>query len=80
VLSRATAILAVIFMLNSLLLTYLSAHDTTAPQKTLLDRAAETQPARPVTGSAAPSDVVPAPVTPPASAPTAPAQSPATQP
>ena len=47
VLSRATAILAAIFMLNSLLLTYLSAHDTVTPQKTLLDRAAETQPALP---------------------------------
>ena len=81
VLSRATAILAAIFMINSLLLTYLSAHDTRAPPRTLLDRAAETQPAPPAAGSVPPSgNVGPAPAAPPAAAPTAPAQSPATQP
>jgi len=81
VLSRATAILALIFMLNSLLLTYLSAHATSIPQKTLLDRAAETQPATPAASSAAPAGkVAPAPAGTPGAGPTLPAPSPAPQP
>jgi len=66
-------------MLNSLLLTYLSSHSTTAP-KTLLDRAAETQtqPAVPLTS---PSLTTPAPSMPPGAPATAPAQqAPATTP
>jgi preprotein translocase subunit SecG len=42
VLSRATAVFATIFMLNSLALTYLTSHTKTT-QRTLLDRAAEVQ-------------------------------------
>src|SRR5277367_2974394 len=38
-LSRATAIFAAIFMINSLALTYLGAHSAAAPQRTLLDEA-----------------------------------------
>ena len=74
-LSRATAVAAAIFMINSLLLTYLSAHSSSAPQKTLLDRAADSQPApsSAPSGAAAPAiTATPAPATSPA--PTAPAQ------
>src|SRR3977135_954426 len=60
-LSRATAVFAAIFMLNSLLLTYLSSHSTTAP-KTLLDRAPKTQP-HPAMPLTAPSLTTPAPST-----------------
>ena len=76
VLSRATAVFAAVFMLNSLLLTYLSAHSGSAPQKTLLDRAADTQPApaSAPAGAAPGVTVAPAPVTAPATAPSAPAQ------
>ena len=62
VLSRATAVFAVIFMLNSLLLTYLSSHSVTAP-KTLLDRAAEIQTAPAVPQTTAPPASAPAPST-----------------
>ena len=62
VLSRATAVFAAIFMLNSLLLTYLSSHSAAAP-KTLLDRAAETQTAPAVPQTTAPAATVPAPST-----------------
>ena len=38
-LSRATAVFAAIFMINSLVLAYLGAHSAAAPQRTLLDEA-----------------------------------------
>ena len=73
-LSRATAVFAAIFMINSLALAYLgtSASKQQEAQKTILDEAATPQPKpAPATGSSAPSSV---PATPP---PVAPAQSPA---
>lgn len=42
-LSRATAVLAAIFMVNSLALTYMGTHTAAAPQKTILDEASETR-------------------------------------
>jgi preprotein translocase subunit SecG len=65
-LSRATAIFAAVFMLNSLALAYVGRNNTEAP-KTILDTASETVPA-PVTTPRTP---VPAPAAP---APSAPAQ------
>src|SRR3974390_3430538 len=44
-LSRATAILAAVFMINSLLLAYPGEHQS-APPKSILEPAAETAPAR----------------------------------
>jgi preprotein translocase subunit SecG len=76
-LSRATAVFAAIFMINSLWLAYLgtSASKQQDAQKTILDEAATPQPKpAPATGSSAPS---PVPATPP---PAAPAQSPAPAP
>jgi preprotein translocase subunit SecG len=76
-LSRATAVFAAIFMINSLWLAYLgtSASKQQDVQKTILDEAATPQPKpAPATGSSAPS---PVPATPP---PAAPAQSPAPAP
>ncbi len=43
-LSRATAVLAAIFMVNSLALTYMGTHSAAAPQKTILDEASERAP------------------------------------
>src|ERR1700742_200529 len=43
-LSRATAIFAAIFMLNSLALAYMGTHVKTEPPKSILDEAAETAP------------------------------------
>ena len=40
-LSRATAVFAAIFMVNSLVLAYLGAHQSAEPQRTLLDEAAD---------------------------------------
>jgi preprotein translocase subunit SecG len=76
-LSRATAVFAAIFMINSLWLAYLgtSGSKQQEAQKTILDEAATPQPKpAPATGSSAPSSV---PATPP---PAAPAQSPAPAP
>jgi preprotein translocase subunit SecG len=76
-LSRATAVFAAIFMINSLWLAYLgtSASKQQDAQKTILDEAATPQPKpAPATGSSAPS---PVPATPP---PAGPAQSPAPAP
>ena len=76
-LSRATAVFAAIFMINSLALAYLgtSASKQQEAQKTILDEAATPQPKpAPAAGSSAPSSV---PATPP---PAAPAQSPAPTP
>ena len=91
-LSRATAVFAAVFMLNSLWLAYLGTETSKAAeaQKTILDEAATPAP-KPATGadssapptpptsapSSAPSS---APVTPPASAPPAPSSSPAPKP
>ena len=71
-LSRATAIFAAIFMLNSLALAYMGTRSATEPQKTILDEALDTKP-KPAPGasSTAPSS---APATAPA---TTPAPSPA---
>ncbi len=76
-LSRATAIFAVIFMLNSLALAYVGSHPVAADtQRSILDEAAEkskTAPALPTTTLPA----APLPAAPPASAPTpAPAEPP----
>jgi preprotein translocase subunit SecG len=64
-LSRATAILAGIFMLNSLGLAYMGTRPTAQP-KSILEEAGETKPS-PAAGSAAPVQKAPAPA--PASAP-----------
>jgi preprotein translocase subunit SecG len=58
-LSRATAILAGIFMINSLALAYLGARPTEQP-KSILEEAGETKPAT-VPGAGAPAQKVPAP-------------------
>ena len=74
-LSRATAIFAAIFMLNSLALAYIGTMTAKETPKTILDEAATPQPKpAPATGGAAPSSV---PATP---APAQPAQSPAPPP
>jgi preprotein translocase subunit SecG len=70
-LSRATAIFAAIFMVNSLLLAYLGTRQAVETPKTILDEAATTAPAVP----APPGSSVPAPATQaPAPAPAAPPQ------
>ena len=70
-LSRATAILAAVFMINSLALAYMGTREPTERPKTLLDQAATpTQPA-PATGTSAPP--APAAQTPAPAAPAAPA-------
>jgi preprotein translocase subunit SecG len=68
-LSRATAILAAIFMINSLALAYMGTRAVEAP-KTILDEAASSKPAA-IAGKPAP---------PPASAPAGPASAPASTP
>ena len=77
-LSRATAVFAAIFMINSLALAYLgtSSSKQEEAQKTILDEAATPQPKpAPTTGSSAPASV---PATPPPAAPVStPAPSPA---
>jgi preprotein translocase subunit SecG len=75
-LSRATAIFAAVFMLNSLALAYMGTHQAAEQPKTILDEAAGTAPATsqqpaipaPATGSSvpAPADTVPAPAATPA--------------
>ena len=60
-LSRATAIFAAVFMLNSLALAYMGTQQAAAQPKTILDEAAETAPAAPANGVKVP--VVPAPAT-----------------
>jgi preprotein translocase subunit SecG len=80
-LSRATAILAAVFMLNSLALAYMGTHQAAQQPKTILDEAAGTstpEPANdasktpavpaPATGSSAPATPAPAPSTTPAPA------------
>jgi preprotein translocase subunit SecG len=64
-LSRATAIFAAVFMINSLLLAYTGTKQSQAQPRTILDEAAESA-AKPPAGSAKP----PSPATVPAPAPT----------
>jgi len=74
-LSRATAIFAAVFMINSLLLTYVGTKVSDAQPRTILDQAVEGQPKTP-----AGAVKTPAPNTatvPPASAPTPPPTAPA---
>jgi preprotein translocase subunit SecG len=52
-LSRATAIFAAIFMVNSLALAYMGSHTKAEQPKTILDTAAETAPAVPAPASSA---------------------------
>src|SRR5215831_12995437 len=54
-LSRATAIFAAIFMVNSLALAYMGTHAKTEQPKSLLEQAASSKPATPATAPAAPS-------------------------
>ena len=68
-LSRATAIFAAIFMINSLLLAYTGTHSTEAP-KTILD---EVAPAKPAPARGAPPASPATTPAPPASTPAAPA-------
>jgi preprotein translocase subunit SecG len=70
-LSRATAIFAAIFMLNSLALTYLATHSH-EQTKTILDIAG--QPQAPAAGTTRPSNSAPAPQRAPAPRPSAPPQ------
>jgi preprotein translocase subunit SecG len=68
-LSRATAVFAAIFMLNSLALAYMGTRSNETQQKTLLEEAAETH-QHPLTPGTAPGS---APATPTSSQPAAPA-------
>ena len=88
-LSRATAIFAAIFMLNSLLLTYMGTHGAAAPPKSILDTVGEKSSgkANGITPGVTPAPAAPASggsnmsTTPaPAPAPTAPASSAPAQP
>jgi preprotein translocase subunit SecG len=62
-LSRATAVFAAVFMINSLVLAYLGAHQVAAPQRTVLDEAldAKAKSPPPVTVPATPAPAVSAP-------------------
>jgi preprotein translocase subunit SecG len=73
-LSRATAILAAIFMVNSLALAYMGTRAVEAP-KTILDEAASSKPP-----ASAPAASAGKPAPPPASAPAGPASAPASTP
>jgi preprotein translocase subunit SecG len=80
-LSRATAIFAAVFMINSLLLTYVGTKVSQAQPKTILDEATEGTPKTPAGAAQTPAPntatvPAPAPVTPPSPAP-APAPAPA---
>jgi preprotein translocase subunit SecG len=77
-LSRATAIFAAIFMINSLLLTYLGTKASEVQQKTILDEAGQTAPKTPA--GAAPGSNSPAPAPLPPATTTAPAPSPSPSP
>jgi len=79
-LSRATAVFAAIFMINSLALAYLSTSTSKQEQaqKTILDEAAMPRPKSPPAGGSAAPPALPA--TPAPAAPAAPAQNPAPSP
>lgn len=72
-LSRATAIFAAIFMINSLALAYIGTTTSKERQKTILEEAAESGKAAPAAGTLPPAS---APAQAPASAPAAPPVSP----
>jgi preprotein translocase subunit SecG len=76
-LSRATAVFAAIFMVNSLALAYMGTKSSEVQQNTLLEEAAQTHPKQPgaAPGTAAPAHPAPA-GQPPASAPANPAPTP----
>ena len=80
-LSRATAVFAAIFMINSLALAYLGTTAGKEQQKTILEEAAESGKAAPATGAsppASPPAAAPAPASTPGAAPAAaPATAPA---
>jgi preprotein translocase subunit SecG len=78
-LSRATAIFAAIFMINSLALAYLGTTAGKEQQKTILEEAADTGKAAPAAGGAPPPGSRPA-QAPPAAPATAPAPAPAPAP
>src|SRR5579883_1416193 len=76
-LSRATAIFAAVFMINSLLLTYVGTKASQAQPRTILDQASETAPKTPANTPKAPAPspntaTVPAPAPTPSPAPAAP--------
>jgi preprotein translocase subunit SecG len=58
-LSRATAVFAAIFMVNSLALAYMGMRATEAPQKTILDEAVAPRKSLPGAGSSAPGTALP---------------------
>jgi preprotein translocase subunit SecG len=69
-LSRATAVFAAVFMINSLVLAYLGSHQAAVPQRTVLDEALDakskslpgvTAPAAPAAVQTPPPPAVPAP-------------------
>jgi preprotein translocase subunit SecG len=68
-LSRATAVFAAVFMINSLVLAYLGAHQVAAPQRTVLDEALDAK-AKSLPAITVPATPAPAPAaTPPPAAP-----------
>jgi preprotein translocase subunit SecG len=71
-LSRATAIFAAIFMINSLLLTYLGTKASEVQQKTILDEAGQTAPKTPAGAVKTPPPLPPATTTAPAPSPSPP--------
>ena len=72
-LSRATAVFAAIFMINSLALAYLGTTTAKEPQKTILEEAAESGKAAPASGAPPPASLpAQAPVSAPGTAPVSP--------
>jgi preprotein translocase subunit SecG len=71
-LSRATAIFAAIFMINSLLLTYLGTKASEVQQKTILDEAGQIAPKTPAGAAKTPAQLPPATTTAPAPSPSPP--------
>ena len=72
-LSRATAVFAAIFMINSLALAYLGTTSGKEPQKTILEEAAESGKAAPARGAPPPASLpAQAPVSAPGTAPVSP--------
>ena len=77
-LSRATAIFAAVFMINSLLLAYTGTKQSEAQPRSILDEAADSTPKTPAgAAKTPPSATVPAPVPAPTPSPVAPAPAPA---
>src|SRR5688572_33053066 len=60
-LSRATAIFAAVFMINSLALAYMGTREESVAPRTILDEAAETQAPAPSTSVPPPATLAPAP-------------------